>query len=256
MQSAPPSPSGPDPDWEHFRLYERVVEALYAVPFHFRSGTIIDGVLATDLQTLNQVLGATIEEQMVSTLNRMRNVWDPDDRYLRYSFVRQAQVFPDVLLKADANGEAIILGIELKGWYLLAKESEPNFRFQVTPAVCAPGDLLVVVPWALNRVLSGTPVSFRPFVASARYAAEFRNYWWTNVRRSAQDRGITMPGSVPEYPQKGDQILDRPTADRGGNFGRIARTGLMDEYVEKMKQTTLAGIPTGEWLTFLKQFKQ
>ena len=30
----------------------------------------------------------------------------------------------------------------------------------------------------------------------------------------------------------------------------------MDEYVEKMKQTTLAGIPTGEWLTFLKQFKQ
>ena len=256
MQSAPPSPSGPDPDWEHFRLYERIIEALYAVPFHFRSGTFIDGILATDLQTLNQVLGATIEEQMVATLNRMRNVWDPGDRYLRYSFVRQAQVSPDVLLKADTNGEAIILGIELKGWYLLAKESEPNFRFQVTPAVCAPGDLLVVVPWALSRVLSGTPVAFRPFVASARYAAEFRNYWWTNVRRSAQDPGITMPESVPEYPQKGDQILDRAAADGGGNFGRIARTGLMDEYIEKMKQTTLAGIPTSEWLTFLKQFKQ
>ena len=65
-----------------------------------------------------------------------------------------------------------------------------------------------------------------------------------------------MPESVPEYPPKGDQILDRAAAGGGGNFGRIARTGLMDEYVEKMKQTTLARIPTSEWLTFLKQFKQ
>lgn len=246
-----------DPDHqEHAPIYDRVIEALYSVPFHFSSGTVIDGLLATDLQTLNQVLGATIEEQVVATLNRMRSVWDPNDEYTRFSFVRQAQVFPDVLLKADTNGEEIVLGIELKGWYLLAKEGVPNFRFQVSPAVCAPDDLLVVVPWALSRVLSGTPVAYRPFVTSARYAAEYRNEWWTTTRKSSGDRSIISPSSTTNYPQKGDQTLDRAAADQGGNFGRIARTGLMDDYIKNMHETSLSGIPVRAWLDFLRQFKQ
>lgn len=248
--------SKPDPNWEHAAVYDRVREALHAVPFHFSSSTVIDGILATDLQTLNQVLGATIEEQVVATLNQMRRVWDPDEAYTRFSFVRQAQVFPDVLLKAETNGEEIVLGIELKGWYLLAKEGVPNFRFQVSPAVCAPGDLLVVVPWALNRVLSGTPVAYRPFVVSARRAAEYRNEWWTTIRKSNADRSIQSPSRTAYYPQKGDHTLDRAVADQGGNFGRIARTGLMDSYIERMHQTALSGIPVKDWLDFLRQFKQ
>ena len=44
------------------------------------------------------------------------------------------------------------MGIELKGWYVLAKEKEPSFRYKVTPAVCAPADLLVVVPWAYRYI--------------------------------------------------------------------------------------------------------
>ena len=247
----------PDPDHrEHSPVYAHVIEALYSVPFHFSSGTVIDGLLATDLQTLNQVLGATIEEQVVATLNRMRGVWDPNDNYTRFSFVRQAQVFPDVLLKADKNGEEIVLGVELKGWYLLAKEGVPNFRFQVSPAVCAPDDLLVVVPWALSRVLSGTPVAYRPFVISARDAAEYRNEWWTTIRKSSGDRSITSPSDAAYYPQKGDQTLDRAAADQGGNFGRIARTGLMDDYIKSMHETSLSGIPVKAWLDFLRQFKQ
>jgi hypothetical protein len=49
------------------------------------------------------------------------------------------------------------MGIELKGWYVLAKEKEPSFRYKVTLTVCAPADLLVVVPWALSNVISGRP---------------------------------------------------------------------------------------------------
>ena len=109
---------------------------------------------------------------------------------------------------------------------------------------------------ALNRVLSGTPVAFRPFVGVSEVCSRVSELLVDERPQVRQDPGITMPESVPEYPQKGDQILDRPAADAGGNFGRIARTGLMDEYVEKLKQTTLAGIPTSDWLTFLKQFKQ
>ena len=177
-----PNPVEPSDTWEHYRLYRRVVDALYAVPAHFSSRTMIEGLVATDVQTLSTVLGATIEEQVVSTLNQMRPVWDPHEQYQRFFFQRQAQVFPDVLLKSDTNGQEIILGIELKGWYLLAKERVPNFRFTTTADACAEADLIVAVPWMLSNVLSGTPITHKPFVAQAKYAAEYRNYWWAEVR--------------------------------------------------------------------------
>ena len=57
-----PNPSGPGDSWEHHRLYRRVIDALYATPAHFSSLTRIEGLHATDVQTLNLMLGATIEE--------------------------------------------------------------------------------------------------------------------------------------------------------------------------------------------------
>ena len=251
-----PEPKGPDPTWQHHQLYLKVIEALYAVPAHFDSRTNIEGLVATDVQTLSSVLGATIEDQVVTTLNRMRPVWDPSELYQRFSFQRQAQVFPDVLLKADSNGEEIILGIELKGWYLLAKESEPNFRFTTTAGACADADLIAVVPWALGNVLSGSPVTFKPFVASAKYAAAFRNYWWSVVRRTRSDASIFVPQNVSAYPSKSDQVADRPARDGGNNFGRLARTGLMDDYIRKSLSLRLSGIPAREWIDFLKKFEQ
>ena len=252
----PPNPAEPSDSWEHYRLYRMVIDALYAVPAHFTSRTSIEGIAATDLQTLNTVLGAAIEEQVVATLNRMRSVWDPEERYQRFFFQRQAQVFPDVLLKADRNGQEIIMGIELKGWHLLSKEEMPNFRFQVTAGACADADLVVVVPWALSNVLSGMPVTYKPFVAQARYAAEYRNYWWSNVRNTRTDTSITIPEGVNPYPVKSDPVTDRPARDGGGNFGRLARTGIMDEYITEMLRLPLSGIPAQSWIDFLKQFEQ
>ncbi len=69
-----PDRSVPNSSWHHYALYRGVIEALYAVPAYFTSRTVIEGLVATDLQTLNQVLGATIEAQVVSTLNTMRTV--------------------------------------------------------------------------------------------------------------------------------------------------------------------------------------
>lgn len=138
----------------------------------------MDGLLATDIFTLNAALGAMIEEQVVATLNEMRPIWDPDKKYQAYSYARQAQTFPDVLLRKRTDGEDILMGIELKGWYLLAKERMPNFRFVASANACSEWDLIVVVPWALSNVLSGTPVAYRPFIELAKFAAEQRNYYW------------------------------------------------------------------------------
>lgn len=250
-----PSRALPQLSDEHYQLYKNVREAVSSLPIYFRTETHISGVMATDLHTLNTVLGATIEEQVVRTLNLIRNTWDPDEKYSLFSFVRQAQTFPDVLLRKTSTSE-ILLGIELKGWYLLAKEDEPSLRFQVTPAACGTRDLIVVVPWVLGNVISGSPILFEPFVESAKYAAEYRNYHWQYVRKTRQDRGIEMPNRVGPYPAKADQILDRPRSDGGGNFGRLARTGMMDSYREKLNEVQLCGIKTIYWRQFLKAFQE
>jgi hypothetical protein len=244
----------PEESWEHYKLYQNIRAAIATLPAYFRTETRITGINVTDLQTLNSALGATIEEQVVTTLNSMRLVWDPEERYALYSFVRQAQTFPDVLLRRS-SGHDILLGIELKGWYLLAKEGEPSFRFQVTPAAAGVPDLVVVVPWALAQVISGSPIVFDPYIESARYAAEYRNYHWQHVRQSESDRTIHHPPNVRPYPSKADAISDQ-TADQGGNFGRFARTSLMDDYLHQMKARTLAGLRVEHWLAFLKSFPE
>lgn len=255
MSSEPVRPTSP-PDGIHSELYQNIHEAIHALPSYFRTATNIEGISATDIFTLNSVLGATIENQVVNTLNHMRGVWDPQEKYLLYSFVRQSQTFPDVLLKKIGSAQQeILLGIELKGWYLLAKEAEPSFRFQVTPSACAPQDLIVVVPWALSNVISGFPQIFQPYVESARYAAEYRNYHWRQLRKASSDQTIIHPIGINPYPKKSEQISDKPASDSGGNFGRFARTGIMDVYLSQAKSILLCGIPAQNWLEFFKIFQ-
>lgn len=232
--------------------------ALYALPAQFTSDLRVSGVRATDLFAFNSALGATVEDQVVAGLNALRSAtWDQDEKYAEYQFERQPQTFPDVVLRASTPGKApqILMGIELKGWYALAKEREPSFRYRVTPAVCADDDLLVVYPWVLDRVISGAPDLFVPYVVQARYAATYRNWAWEHVTRVGSDRGgIAFSAVTDHYPSKVQLIADEPRHDRGGNFGRFARTGLMDDYMERLFNQQLAGIPLDAWQRFLRMF--
>jgi hypothetical protein len=164
-----------------------------------------------------------------------------------------------VLLRRAGEGDAALetplLGIELKGWYLLAKEGEPSFRYLATAAACAPADMIAVVPWALTNVISGSPIVFSPYIASARYAADYRNYHWQNLRSTSADTTIRIAGNIGPYPKKSDAISDVPLADSGGNFGRFARTGLMDDYLGRARQELLSGIRAEHWLGFFKIFQ-
>jgi hypothetical protein len=151
-----PSPKqlgGPPNNWEHRALYDRVLDALHALPNSFRTSLNITGVRVTDLYTLNSALGASIEQSVVDNLNALRPIWDPSGAYRLYAFARQNQVFPDVLLTTSAPSAdpKIVTGIELKGWFVLSKEGEPSFRYKVSPAGCADADLLVVFPWIFGR---------------------------------------------------------------------------------------------------------
>lgn len=253
-----PQPSGPDQQWEHYDLFTRVNKALFALPSFFKSDLLISGVLATDLFTFNASLGATIEAQVTDGLNELRSTWDPEQKYTLYRFVRQPQTFPDVTLRSSSPEiqPSILMGIELKGWYVLAKESEPSFRYRVTPAVCAPADLLVVYPWALSNVISGSPRLFSPYVTCARYAAEYRNWYWRYKKTGSSTTEIKLSSASIYYPAKTAPISDEAVNDKGGNFGRFARTGLMDQYMHKLFREELSGIPLSAWQSFLAIFSE
>jgi hypothetical protein len=257
----PPKELAPSSDWEYFELWEAVRDALQVLPSLFTSDLVISGVRATDLHAFNTSLGASIEDQVVSGLNASREAtWDKEGKYTDLRFVRQAQTFPDVVLKPAAPPHveaAPVLGIELKGWYVLAKEGVPSFRYKVTPKAAAPHDLLVVFPWALSQVISGAPQLFEPFVASARYAAEYRNWWWEHERESKGDSSITVSSHEGFYPIKSDEIADVPAAD-SGNFGRIARTKIFhrDGYINATFKSELSGIPLDAWKRFFQLFTE
>ena len=117
-------------------------------------------------------------------------------------------------------------------------------------------DLIVVIPWALNNVISGYPKIFAPYVELARYAAEYRNYHWQYIRKTSSRTEIIIAESVSPYPQKSDKISDKPVYDGGNNFGRFARTGIMDRYLEIAKKESLCGIGAEHWLSFFKIFQE
>jgi len=242
----------PPESWKHYELWERIKDTINEIPKYFKSTISVSGIRATEIYTFGAVLGITIEEEVVRTLNDLRNLWDPEDNYGDYSFIRQAETFPDVLFMNADTGD-IIMGIELKSWYLLAKEGEPSFRFTVSAKACASQDLLVVVPWALSNVLSGTPIIFEPYIELARYVAEYRNHWWKNIRNAKGSTEIKSPEGVAPYPNVRDEISDMPIDDKGKNFGRIARIGIMDEYVKTFEDLSLLGIKVQEWRKFFKE---
>jgi hypothetical protein len=135
IPALPPAPKRADlPEGDlRAKLITNVREAIRALPFYFESKTVIEGLNAGDLFSLNAVLGGTIEIQTVSTLNRIRNVWDPNDDWTDYGFERFSQTFPDVRLVNRCDIVATpVLGIELKGWYLLSKEKAPSYRYTAT----------------------------------------------------------------------------------------------------------------------------
>lgn len=234
-------------------LREGVIRALRAVPMHFKSPINIEGIASTDLFAMNSLLGGAIEEQTVMTLNATRSIWDEDGRWANYEFRRYAESFPDVRLESEGGGEPLI-GIELKGWYLLAKEEMPSFRFRASANAMTVWDLIAVFPWSLSNVISGTPILEGPYIEQAKYAADLRTEYWES--RSSKALKVVHPETHP-YPEPGSSYSDIVHDDRGGNFGRIARvSGLMDDWVSDTMRTPLSGIEARWWVRFLKLFDE
>lgn len=247
-----------DPDDGRTPLRAALCGALNALPHYFTSKIYIEGLAATDLFSMNTLLGGAIEEQTVAVLNSLRTTWDPQGTWYDRSFVRFPESFPDVRLVRDPNDPAPVIGIELKGWYLLSKEQEPSFRYKASADAVAPWDLIVCYPWALSNVLSGHPVLYKPYIEQAKYAADMRTYYWHHRKGTSASRSneIFHPDTQP-YPRAGTRYTDSPKSDSGKNFGRIARIpGLMKDWIGEAMDIKLSGIEAHHWIAFFSAFAE
>lgn len=250
---------------QHHALYDRLPDLLNRVPADFTSDVHIEGLDATDVFGLNEILASSVENQVVNSLNNLKPGLDLDEEYRDYEFVRQSQTFPDVLFENSEDDDEPLIGIELKCWYLLAKEGDPSFRFKTTPAACAPQDLLVIYPWTLDNIVTGSPEIFRPFVMPAKFASMYVDYYWQELkewRSESPNTDIIRPEGVSHYPNpKTDFIQDKPAEDAGNNYGRfrsrlIASLPPFQEYVHQMKARELLGIPSDQWAEFFKSYDE
>lgn len=249
----------PRSEWEHYAVWDRIRETLYALPSYFRMEGSLPNIPAKDLHSANTFLGAAIEEHIPVALNQLRSTWDPESKYADCLFKRQPQTFPDVAFRREtAEGSEVLFGIEIKSWYILAKEMEPSFRMDVNREFCAPADLAVIYPWAFSAAVSGTPRLFRPLVLGARKAARLRNEAWINKAKNDEWAAIRSPTQVPTfYPTKSDKINDSAPRDGGNNFGRVARTGVWQVAIDRLlREESIAGIPLLGWHRFLSSFKE
>lgn len=260
IENKEPIRQNPEKSWEHFAVWQRIYDLIEALPNYFKSEILIKGINVTDIYSVGNLFSAVIESQIVDILNKLRNVWDADNGYSNYSFVRQSQTFPDILLVNTQKQNDVIFGIELKAWYVFSKESEPSFRFTVTPDACGKPDLLVVIPWFLSDVISGTPNLMFPYIELGKYAAEYRNYYWIRSRETSTSRSTQIISPPKEYrhpyPQSKVEASDKAENDKGNNFGRIARAGLLDDYLLKIKAIDYLGIRVSHWMKFFKAMSE
>lgn len=213
------------------------------------------GISATDLFSLNTLLGSTIENTVVRFLNEHRHLWDPQNEWQDYRFIRSSEFFPDVRLTHQTTKD-ILFGIELKSWFLLSKEGEPSFRYKTASSACTHADLLCVLPWYLEEAVSGIPVLTTPWIYSAKAASEACKRHWTyrktDTPKALSERTVQEPENITPYNDSREQNNYSPVGDNAGNFGRLARTGIMDEFVKVSLDTDVLGIPARNWMRFLK----
>lgn len=251
---APPVEPVLDENDPRTALQRKVHRALHALPSYFSLDSQVSGIDATDLFHLGTMLSAGIEVEVVRTLNRLRDLWDPDGQWLSSRFERSREAFPSVrLVRRDTGTPSIALGIELQSWFVLAKEGVPHVRYRVTPAACAPHDLVCIIPWHLSDTVAGTAQVVEPWVANARYAAQWRDHWWQFVRQTQDAPGIYHPPDASPYPVRAGLVDAVPHDEGGHDFGSLAHcTPLMDDFLDRVSRHELLGIAVRDWYLFLR----
>lgn len=61
---------------------------------------------------------------------------------------------------------------------------------------------------------------------------------------------------IHPYPDSKQEASDQAIDDKGSNFGRIARAGLLDNYITKLKSLDYLGVKIAHWVEFFKAISE
>jgi hypothetical protein len=146
------------------------------------------------LSEFNNYVGQGIENTLVQHLNNAAyEKWSKQDQNLQ--FARNTVQFPDLLL-VDEEKDECFLHVEVKSWYIFA--SDPiTARFHTAPEYIKDDCLLVVFPWYMTEIVSGTPKLLSPLVGSAKELAERRDQVWIDGYQGRADPGTKKVETPP-----------------------------------------------------------
>lgn len=211
-----------------------------------------------DISKAAALVSGIVEDRIPEMLNRVRSTtWDEDGAFSAYEFRRFTIGFPDILLVERANPDNVLFELEAKSWYILSRDAL-TARFLTSRNVINNGTLVVIVGWALDSVVSGSPVLLRIHVADAMELAVSRDDQWEDID---SDHRVTEPGNAPGTPrnlirtQVDGEIrgTDGKWRKNSDNFGKLDR--IPNDAVRAFRNTALelavAGKKLSEWRRFI-----
>ncbi|WP_293913164.1 hypothetical protein [Deinococcus sp.] len=133
------------------------------------------------LNQFNNYVGQGAEEALIQILNstRFKILWYPLihwNNLSRLKFIRNTVQFPDIHL-IDTLDNTILLSIESKTWFLFSGD-DITARFHVSPTYIKNDTLIVIFPWVMSKLISGSPIMYEPYICNARELAELRDKTW------------------------------------------------------------------------------
>lgn len=186
-----------------------------------------EGINFSDLlgliNRLNNYVGQGIEEHLGESLNRTLVLSNIEN----LEFYRNSSQFPDLFL-IDNSTKEILLSIELKSWFVFSGD-EITARFHTSPDAIPEGSLLIIYPWTLNKIISGSPLLLMPHVTDAKELARKRDTTWTKEGRrkieTIGEMGIKSPINKIRNKSIGVQWNEKTSSweTESDNFGKIWR---------------------------------
>jgi hypothetical protein len=166
------------------------------------------------LNRFNNYVGQGIEELIGSELNgSLRGTWTTDGNL---SLVRNAVQFPDLYL-IRRKERRILLSVEVKSWFVFAKD-DITARFEAAPNIIRGGSLIVLVPWCMTNLVSGSPRLLLPYVGDAKALAERRDDVWKAGGGRQFAKGQVSPKRKVETPVV-DRVPSASVRDARGSAG-------------------------------------
>ncbi len=211
------------------------------------------------LNRFNNYVGQGIEELIGTQLNSaLKSSWTTDPNL---EFVRNAVQFPDLYL-VDRQHKRFLLSIEIKSWFVFAID-DITARFEAAPNLIRDDSLLVLFPWCMTKLISGTPKLLEPYIGNARALAQRRdNIWLAGGVREFNQGNVSAARRI-ELPPTAEAALNKTKTKsvayqlkgtvfekESDNFGKIWRiydSQINTIFYPKTLQNQVLGKSIAQW---------